>query len=156
RQLLSITLHVKDASDNGNNVSPVADSLRAAILTANSNSDVVEIDIEFPETTMYPKAALPPVLSNSLKIIGNQKFIDGSAAGAADGLDLAGDKIEVYGLGVVNFQQAGIFVTGEGDSVDFCALGTDYASPYGVEPDLGNYVGVYVEAVSQADITGCT
>src|SRR5262249_19011596 len=26
----------------------------------------------------------------------------------------------------------------------------------GVEPDLGNYVGVYVEAVSQADITGCT
>jgi hypothetical protein len=81
------------------------------------------------------KAALPTIASNSITIDGTTQpgyvnnpiiELDGSSAGASEGLDITAGGTTVMGLIIINFQKDGIVLEGSGgDTVGTCFIGMD-------------------------------
>ena len=141
-------------------------SLRQAILDSNAAPDGANT-IDFNITgegvqTIAPLSALPaitnPVLIDGFSQPGYAGTplieINGSQAGAADGLTITGSNVTVRGLDIGGFSQgAGIHITGTGASGDWVYgnfLGTD---PTGTQA-LPNNIGVEIDAGAAGNLVG--
>jgi parallel beta-helix repeat protein len=133
--------------DNGDNLNPTPGSLRAAILTANSNPGAT---IDFSalglglHTIMLP-TVLPDITASGATIDGStlkgdEIEINGLSAGNIEGLVLAGASETVRGLSIVNCEAAGVLVEGTTDQVSNCFLGIDFQGTAGLGDGLGIYV----------------
>ena len=132
-------------------------SLRQAILEANSGKCAAPCRIDFVLGEGYhaiaPQTALPIITASDVSIRGPQRdafspqvIIDGSSAGFVSGLKAVdARKLEIFGLGIINFQGHGIFIDGGSDVlVQDCAIGTDHrnkaAAPNGLDGIAGRNV----------------
>jgi titin len=129
-------------------------SLRQAILDANANAGPDTIIFDVPGAgvhTIRPLSPLPTVTGPlSLDATFQPGYagaplveLDGSQAGSsADGLTISAVGSSVRGLDIDHFRGAGVRLTGNGDRVEACYVGTD---PTGTIP-RGNGFGVIVSA----------
>ena len=123
--LVGITLTVTSNADPGNNdCNSGGCTLREAIAAANTLSGADTIEFNLPGCPATPSAcvispttALPQVMDTGLTIDGTSQpgyagdpivVIDGTSAGASDGLDLNADDLTVEGLVVQKFTGFGI------------------------------------------------
>jgi CSLREA domain-containing protein len=135
------TFTVTTAADNGDNTTPSAGSLREAIILANSNDgpDTIEFAIGSAGTrhAITPLLQLPAI-SESVLIDGKSQGgpsytgvplveLDGSSAGAAFGVTISADDVELRGLIVNRFALAGIFINGARGKVTGSYVGTNAA-----------------------------
>jgi hypothetical protein len=128
-RLLLSTYVVTNVNDSG------AGSLRAAITAVNANQDNM-IAFQIPGSgvhTIQPHSALP-ALTVPATIDGTTQpgyaglpliELDGSLAGATDGLDINGGSSMVEGLAINRFAMVGIALNSDGNSVQGDFIGTD-------------------------------
>jgi len=136
-RLAPATFTVITSGDNGDNVNPLAGSLRQAILLANANPGADIIDFNIPGVgvkTISPTKALPAVTGQTT-IDGTTQGgvflvpaieLDGSAAGAgANGLKITGDGSVIRGLTINDFAANGIWLQASNCVVAHSFIGTD-------------------------------
>ena len=151
---------VTTTQDNGDNESPTAGSLRAALLAAQAGDSIV-FAIPGAQVTgnifiIKPPASapLPPLDKNGITINGDSQaatsntnpngpeiFIDASSAGVATGLRIisAGNNV-IHNLGIVGASSVGIEITGAGatnNRIESCYIGTNADATDDNPNDLG-------------------
>jgi hypothetical protein len=97
-------------------------SLREAIELVNLGVDTT---IDFSVSTVSPTSALPAITAGGVTISGSNVTIDGSGAGAADGLDFQGAGNKVTGLTINNFQGTQLVFADGGNTIQGCFVGTN-------------------------------
>ncbi|MCC7368339.1 MAG: hypothetical protein IT306_07950 [Chloroflexi bacterium] len=152
------TFTVTTAADNGDDMAPIAHSLRAAIVNANNTpgADTIQFAIGTVGSarSIEPSAPLP-ALTEQVLIDGWTQGtggysgpplieITGTSAGSGNGLVFAGSNIEVRGLIVDNFQGAGIVINQPNSKVIGSYIGTN-ATGTGAAPN-GSH-GIAVESI---------
>lgn len=144
------TFQVTTAADNGDDANPVAGSLRAAIINANSSpgTDTIAFAIGSGPQTILPLAALPKV-TDPVVIDGTTQpgfagspiiEIKGTSAGPVSGLRLYVGNCIAKGLVINSFSNSwGIELGGDGNSViSGNYVGTNLAGTAAA----GNFVGI--------------
>ncbi len=134
-------------------VSAGSGSLRAAIIGANTNAgrDTISFNILGAGPHVIQPLTLLPTLAGDLFVNGADFSgtpvieIDGSLAGAGDGLVLAGKNIRINGLVINRFQGDAIEVRFDSCSVQGCYLGTDISGTLD-RGNGGNGIIVYSSA----------
>jgi hypothetical protein len=149
RMLLANVIPVKTTVDNGNNTTPTADSLRAAIVAANETPDstiVFQITsgaspfvINVTSTALLPITAETTIdattnlgLPAVIQINGGGQAFDGLSLGAKS------DHSTITGLNIADFGGAGIRVESANDTITDNLIGTDST---GLAAGPGNQVG---------------
>jgi hypothetical protein len=97
-------------------------SLREAIELVNLGVDTT---IDFSVSTVQPTSALPAITAGGVTITGSNVTIDGSGAGAADGLDFEGANNKVTGLTINDFQGTQLVFADGGNTIQGCFVGTN-------------------------------
>lgn len=169
--------NVVSAADGGvaRFVTTVADagagSLRQALLDAAANPGADTVLFNIPGSgphTIAPLSALP-VINGAIIIDGYSQpgalhnslgsgydgsiriVVDGSSAGAVDGLTLTADRAQIFGLAITNFAGAGIYAdAGNGFVLRGNLIGTDASGML----DRGNILGIGVAAGISGGIIG--
>jgi len=155
-RLLLTNIPVTTTADNGNNVSPTPNSLRAAILQANNtpNSTIVfqiatgasPFVIDVTSTALLPIMAPTTIdgttnlgLPAVIQINGGDQSFDGLTLGVGS------HNSTITGLDIANFKGAGIRVESPNDTITDNLIGTD---PTGKLAGPGNQVGILIDGVS--------
>ncbi len=156
RMLLANVIPVKTTVDNGNNTTPTADSLRAAIVAANETPDstiVFQITsgaspfvINVTSTALLPITAETTIdattnlgLPAVIQINGGGQAFDGLTLGAKS------DHSTITGLNIADFGGAGIRVESANDTITDNLIGTDST---GLAAGPGNQVGIVIDGVN--------
>jgi len=117
-------------------------------LTNAGNGDTIDFDLAPGDETITVADALPTI-SNSITIDGTTQpgssngpsvEIDGADI-EADGLDVAAGDVLIQGLAIYGFNGNGVELSGTGDTISGCLIGTDTDG----DEDVGNVTGVLVE-----------
>ncbi len=155
-RLLLTNIPVMTTADNGSNMTPFPNSLRAAILAADNtpNSTIVfqimggsspfVIDVM---TTALPAITAPTTIDGTTNL-GQPAVIQINGGGQAfDGLTLGpgSDGSMITGLDIADFSGAGIRVESTGDAITNNLIGTD---PTGKLAGPGNQLGIFVDGAS--------
>ncbi len=139
-------------------------SLRQAILDANANSGADTIYFSIAGTGMHtiqPTSALPAI-TDSVLLDGTYQTgysgmprvqIDGTSAGASNGIELNASNSTIKGLAVDNFALAGIEVNGDNDAIQANYLGV---APDGTTSAGNAGDGVEVSSSAGGDTIGGT
>ena len=144
---------IVNTTDDANDPTPDPThfSLREAILAANAHpgQDIIDFDLPNSDRVIQPQSALPditdPVIIDGTSQPGYQGLplveINGSQAGASDGLTITGGGSVVKGLDIDGFQND-ITLTGlGGNQVEGNFLGTDVT---GTSAGPGDVAGVFI------------
>ena len=121
--------------DVSTNADSGTSSLRGRISQANGIAGTVVITFSLPEGSLIaPVTALPAITGDNIYLVGDGKIrLSGQNLGAdASGLQIDGGGCIVQGLTIIDFPADGIQITGSGNGVYACRIGTDGTS------DLGN------------------
>ena len=174
RQMLS-TLYVTTAGDNGSNTNPLAGSLRAEILAADSAAAYTTIDFQISGSGLHEielQTPLPaitkPVNLNGLSQSGSTATspliqVDGANAGSVSvGLDIqnsasgtATNPSQVSGLEITDFSAGGVNVD-DASYVNLNALFVGITKVGSIILDEGNsHYGVQLYEGSNDTVTGC-
>ena len=116
-------------------------TLRAAIQEANASTGphtITFTGMTSGDQTIYPLSALP-TLGQTMTIDGTTHVdgmveLDGTAAGAVNGITVSADSSTLHGLSVHSFRERGIRLEGDFNLVEGCHVGTDA----GGTTNLGN------------------
>ena len=146
---------VTTTDDNGNDTSPIAGSLRAAIINTNNNpgADTISFAILGNGThtlTLFNNTPLPAITGSVVIDATSQSGYNGSPLIRLDGGNAVGVGLTlasssngstIQGLDLVRFKSAAILVQSNGNSVLANYIGADFD---GTDKTLGNGAGVSV------------
>ncbi|MGB0931160.1 MAG: right-handed parallel beta-helix repeat-containing protein, partial [Chitinophagales bacterium] len=152
------TIWVTTTADNGDDINPVAGSLREAILCANSDTEANTIKFNLTGTAPFlfqPSITYPP-LTDSLTVIDGTTQANWGAGdielmggGSIDtGIAIQGDNCEIYGLYIHGFNDYGISV----NSCTGCKIGAENKGNVisGNGNNGSNDAGIYIHSSSDS------
>jgi hypothetical protein len=150
---------VTTTDDNGDNTSPTAGSLRAAIINTNNNPGTDTITFAIPGSgphTLTLVSALPTITDKVVIDATSQLGYNGSPLIRLDGNNALGfglvlatnsDGSTIEGLNIVRFASAGIQVQSGGSFILGNFIGTDFNGT-NPNPSLGNAIGVSISGAN--------